>query len=340
MPKDGILARFPDVIGPWPARGLPATIATDNGPELHGDTLDAVSLEMAIMILYCGVAHPEMKGCIERTIGTMGRDLIHTLPGTTFSNPLERGNYDSEKEAAIDLEVLTHLIVKWIVDDYHKSAHKGLKGRTPLEVWQEAEKSTVIELPAFPRQLETIVGLEATRTLFHYGLEYDNLFYNSPLLHNINASKEGIQKLQLRAFEHDVGYIAVFHPELKEFIDVQAVDQEYAAGVNRYIHSLVNAETRKRFGDAWTSTQRLTVKAEIQAIVDKAIKAHKTGTRKKVAVLNLADSEQIIFPRSEEPLAQARRYVDPRPKPDAPLAPGIDDELPLFNMSKRSLEPA
>lgn len=340
MPKDDILARFPDVIGPWPARGLPETIVTDNGMELHGNTVEAVSLEMGIALQYCGVAHPEMKGCIERTIGTVNRNLIHTLPGTTFSNPLQRGDYDSAKEAAIDLEVLTHLIVKWIVDDYHKSPHKGLQGRTPLQVWQEAEKNTVIELPAFPRQLETIVGIEDTRTLFHYGLEYDNLFYNSPMLHNITAKLGGTPRLQLRAFEHDVGYIAVFHPDLKEFIDVPAVNQEYAAGVNRYIHSLVCAETRRRFTDSWTNEQLLIVKAEIQRIVDEAIKAKKTGTRKKSAVLNLSDSEQILFPRSEEALGHARRFVDPQPKPDAPLEPGSDDELPMFGTSKRLLEPA
>lgn len=339
MPKDDILTRFPGVIGPWPARGLPETIATDNGMELHGNTVEAVSLEMGISLLFCGVAHPEMKGCIERTIGTLNRDLIHTLPGTTFSNPLERGNYDSTKEAAIDLEVLTHLVVKWIVDDYHKSPHRGLKGRTPLEVWQEAEKNTIIELPAFPRQLETIVGIEDTRTLYHYGLEYDNLFYNSPLLHSIRAKQEGTQKLKLRAFEHDVSYIAVFHPDLKEFVDVPAVDQKYAAGVNRYIHNLVTAETRRRYTDSWTREQRLIVKSEIQGIVDEAIKAKKTGTRKKSAVLNLSDSEQILFPRSEESLSQARQFVDPQRKPDSPLEPGIDDDLPMFSTSKRLLEP-
>ncbi|MCW2313709.1 hypothetical protein [Rhodoferax antarcticus] len=339
MPKDDILARFPDVVGPWPARGLPETIATDNGMDLHGNTVEAVSLEMGIMLLFCGVAHPEMKGCIERTIGTLNRDLIHTLPGTTFSNPLERGDYDSTKEAAIDLEVLTHLIVKWIVDDYHKTPHRGLKGRSPLEVWQEAEKNTVIELPAFPRQLENIVGIEDTRTLFHYGLQHDNLIYNSPLLHSLSHKQEGTQKLQLRAFEHDVSYIAVFHPDLKEFIDVPAVDQEYAAGLNRYIHSLVTAETTRRFTDAWTREQRLIVKTEIQIIVDEAIKAKKTGTRKKVAVLNLSDSEQIIFPRTEEALGNARRYVDPQPKADDPLEPGIDDDLPVFGTSKRVMEP-
>ena len=337
LPKDTLLARFPDVKGPWPARGLPDTIATDNGMELHGDTVESVCLEMGINLHYCGVAHPEMKGAIERVIGTVNRGLIHTLPGTTFSNTEERGDYDSEAHAAIDIEVLTHVLVKWIVDQYHKQPHRGLKGRTPLEVWQESEKNTVIELPAFPRQLESIVGIDDTRTLFHYGLEHDKLFYNSTLLQTLNLKVEGTRKLQLRAFEHDVSYIAVFHPDLKEFIEVPAVDQEYASGVNRHVHQLVCAETRKRFTDAWTRTQLLSVKAEIQAIVDEAIRAKKVATRKKVATLTLTDSEQVIHGEKQDALQAARIPVDPAPKPSIQLAPGHGEKLPAFNMSSRIL---
>jgi len=335
MPKEHILARFPDVQGPWPARGLPDTIVTDNGMELHSHAVEAVSLEMGINLHYCGVAHPEMKGAIERMIGTVNRGLIHTLPGTTFSNIEQRGDYDSEGHAAIDIEVLTHLLVKWIADQYHKTPHRGLGGRTPLSVWQNGEKTATIELPAFPRQLETIIGLEATRTLFHYGLEFGNLRYNSPTLQALREPGGGTRELQLRAFEHDVGYIAVFHPTLEEFIDVPAVNQEYSAGVNRYVHQLVCAEVRLRFGDSWTNDQLLNVKGEIQAIVDEAVRGKKAGNRKKGASMALSDSEQIIDGTDTSALKRACQQSDPTPKPRTPIAPGMDDELPEFHQSKR-----
>ena len=333
MPKDDIVARFPDVVGPWPGRGLPDTVVTDNGMDLHADAVEIICLEMGIELQYCGVAHPEMKGAVERAIGTINRSLIHTLPGTTFSNVEQRGDYASEKHAAIDIEVLTHVLVKWIVDVYHKTPHKGLAGRTPLSTWQQAEADRVIELPAYPRQLDTIVGHSATRTLFHYGLEYENLQYNSPLLQTIRQREGGKTILQLRAFEHDVGRIAVFDPHLDEFIDVPAVQLEYASGVNRYVHRLVCAETRKRFGDEWTSENLRQVKSEIQAIVDESIRAKKSGTRKVVAAVNLTDSEQVLGRASSDALARAckPRKVDPKPLP--PMEPGLDDELPEFTTS-------
>lgn len=335
MPKDDILSRFPDVVGPWPGRGLPDTLVTDNGMDLHAGAVEAVCLEMGIELQFCGVAHPEMKGAIERVIGTVNRSLIHTLPGTTFSNVEQRGDYASEKHAAIDIEVLTHVLVKWIVDVYHKTPHKGLAGHTPLSAWQRGEADRIIEFPAYPRQLDTIVGDSVTRTLFHYGLEYGNLHYNSPLLQTIRHREGGAPILQLRAFDHDVGYIAVFDPHLDEFIDVPAVELEYAQGVNRYVHRLVCAETRKRFGDQWTYEQLRGVKREIQAIVDAAVSAKKSGTRKAAAAVLMADSEQVLGRASGGALARACQPIDAEPSPPAPLEPGVDDDLPEFSSSAR-----
>lgn len=340
MPKDQVLARFPDVRSLWPSRGIPVSVATDNGMELHANAVEAICLEIGIILHYCGVAHPEMKGCIERAIGSVNRNLIHILPGTTFSNVHEKGDYKSESHAAVDLEVLTHVIVKWIVDEYHNTPHRGLRGRTPLSVWQEDEKNCLIELPAFPRQLDTLVGSEATRTLFHYGLEYNNLRYNSPLLQAITARTGGTPQLKLRAFEHDVGYIAVFHPGLDEFVDIPAIDQEYAAGLNRYVHQLVCGEVRKRFGDAWTNEQLLLVKSEIQAIVDQAVRSKKVGTRKQAASQMLTDSEQVITGREKDVLQRAFTPLNIAPKLQNALASGTDDELPIFKKSLKIKESA
>ena len=42
-----------------------------------------------------------MGGHIERLVGTLMRAL-HELPGATFSNPKQRGNYDSEAIGCAD----------------------------------------------------------------------------------------------------------------------------------------------------------------------------------------------------------------------------------------------
>lgn len=67
---------------------------------------------------------------------------IHELPGTTFSNPGERGRYDSENMAALTLPELE----KWLVPavaSYHGSRH-GTLGQTPVATWAAGVVATGI----------------------------------------------------------------------------------------------------------------------------------------------------------------------------------------------------
>jgi putative transposase len=294
MPKTELLARFPSVQGPWPARGIPDALAVDNGMDLHAHAVDAVSVEMGIELLYMPSHMPWFKAAIERYLRTVSHDLIHTLPGTTFFNPEHRGDYPSEAEAALDLTALTEILLKWFVDYYNKRPHKGLAGRTPLQVWQDGEDQRRIELPAYPRQLELIIGHAASRSLFHYGIEYETLRYNSPLLQSLRDDRDGTQILKIRAFDEDVSRISVLHPQRGEYFDVPAVNLDYASGMNRHVHRLVCAEVRRRFSDEVTNERLRQVKAEIQAMVDAAIKDKKTANRKASARARALDSEAVF----------------------------------------------
>jgi len=51
--------------------------------------------------------------------------MVHELLGTTFSNIIEHGNYDSDKKASLTLTELE----KWLalaVSSYHLSVHSGI----------------------------------------------------------------------------------------------------------------------------------------------------------------------------------------------------------------------
>src|SRR3546814_10758699 len=64
-------------------------------------------------------------GTVERIIGTVMQMIRDELPGTTFSNPDQRGDYDSENKAALTLRELE----RWLtlaVGTYHGSVHNGL----------------------------------------------------------------------------------------------------------------------------------------------------------------------------------------------------------------------
>lgn len=333
LPKDAWLARFPDIKEKWPARGIPGMIACDNGMDLHGDAFEEICREMGVQILYTPAGHPYLKGAIERMFRTMNQGLIHRMPGTVFSNVHERGDYPSEELACITMETLTHLLTKWIVEVYHRTTHRGLR-MSPLAKWAEDEQKTIIELPAHPQHLDVLVGIPATRTLFHYGIEFDCLRYNSPELQLLRARVGGAPEVSFKYYEDDVGYVHVYDDMMQEYIRVPAVDVEYANGLSRYMHVLIREYTKKKHGQGWTDDQVLQSKAEIQAIVTSALKDKKMGTRKKSAVAQMYDSENVLndgdsLTRAQQPVAEPDHAPDP-------LDPGLDDELPDFGTSKRT----
>lgn len=120
----------------WPG-GLPTAIHLDNATEFHASALVRGCEEHGIVINYRPVATPHYGGHIERLIGTMMGE-VHLLPGTTFSNVAERGDYASERRAAMTVAELELWLIRQIAVLYHGSPHKGLGGRTPLGVWNEA----------------------------------------------------------------------------------------------------------------------------------------------------------------------------------------------------------
>lgn len=333
LPKDAWLARFPDITEKWPARGIPEMIACDNGMDLHGDAFEEICREMGIQILYTPAGHPYLKGAVERMFRTMNQGLVHRLPGTVFSNVHERGDYPSEELACIDMETLIHVLTKWIVEVYHRTTHRGM-GMSPLAKWAENEQKTIIELPAYPEHLDVLVGIPATRTLFHYGIDFDCLRYNSPELQLLCDRVAGTPEVSFKYYEDDVGYLHVYDDVMQEYIRTPAVDSEYANGLSRYMHVLIREYTKKKYGQDWTEDQLLQSKAEIQALVAGAFNNKKMGTRKKAAVVQMNDSEDVL--KGVDPFAQAQKpVVEPSHTPE-PLDPGLDDDLPDFGTSQRT----
>lgn len=328
LPKDEWLATRPEIKGKWPAYGIPELIAVDNGPDLHSDALELVCQEMGIQFLFCGAKTPQHKGAIERFFRTMNMGLIHRIPGTVFSNVDQRGDYPAEEKAVVDMELFVLLMTKWIVDVYNVTPHRGI-GARPIDRWFQSIDRRIVELPVYPQQLEVITGIPAERTLFHYGIELFGLQYNSELLQEIRRHVGGNKKVKLKYYEDSVDFIHVFDPYSKEYLKVHAKLSEYTKDLPLHIHRLVTNHARKQYGDHILSAELLKAKAEIEALIQAALKAKKMGHRKAGARLLVHDSESVM--QGGEPLSQARRPVrSARKASPAALPSGLDDELPDF----------
>lgn len=118
----------------WPVWGIIRIIHADNAREFHAKMLRTAALEYGSSLRFRPVAHPLYGSYIERYLETT-LTTVHTLPGTTFSTPFERRDYDSESLAVMTIDSLERWLALFF-DEYHHTVHTGL-GTTPLKRFAE-----------------------------------------------------------------------------------------------------------------------------------------------------------------------------------------------------------
>ena len=223
-PKADFLKRFPKVQNEWRAHGMPARIVPDNAAEFHADDLIAGFNELGIEIMYPRSRGPEMKGSVERFFRTLNMGLIHNLPGTTFSNTQEKADYKSEEHACFTLAQLEASVVKWVVDSYHQTPHRGLSKRTPAQVWGLGELSQLIKLPVDPDALECILARRSSVKLHHYGIEVGGYGYHSPELAELRMRMKPNEDLSVR-YRDEVGHVWAYDRFRNVFFQVHVKDK-------------------------------------------------------------------------------------------------------------------
>lgn len=124
------------VAAPGRPRGVMATLVVDNGCDYKDSGFLRFLSDLDIQLEICGPRAPNGKANIERFFRTLNEDLIHKLPGTTFSNPGERGEYRSQDMARLTLADLRGRVQTWIDEIYHQRPHRSL-GRAPIDVWND-----------------------------------------------------------------------------------------------------------------------------------------------------------------------------------------------------------
>lgn len=135
------------VQAPWPVSGIPDCIHVDNAKEFRSKALSRGCREYGIDLKHRPVARPHYGGHIERLIGTM-MGAVHILPGTTFSNIFEKGDYDSEKHAVMTMPEFETWLTIQVVGVYHTEIHRSLS-LPPNEAWKEtiAERKAKLRFP-------------------------------------------------------------------------------------------------------------------------------------------------------------------------------------------------
>ena len=215
--QDGALAAH-DLFAGWRMSGKPAELYVDNAAEFRSEALRRGCEQHGIRLLFRPPGRPHYGGIVERVIGTM-MQLVHELPGTTFSHPGQRRGYPSEARAAMTVRELE----RWLalaVAVYHGEVH-GTTGQTPAGRWAGdvaagSAPRLVTNETAFLVDFLPVVRRTLTRT----GFVIDHVGYFSDALKPWIARREQLDRFVIRRDPRDISRIWVLDPDGSTYLAV------------------------------------------------------------------------------------------------------------------------
>ena len=282
LPKTYVPREFPSVKNRWECYGVPELVVVDNPPEFHSSHFERACLQIGADIQYAKVLVPWYKGKLERFQGTMNHDLMHGNPGTTFSNILERDDYDPSRHAVVLLSTFREMLHKWIIDVYLQAPHRGIKD-TPAHRWRSEMIGLPPPLPPSASELDIVLGMTVQRVVFHYGVELEGLKYNCPELGELRRRMGPGAKVELTFDPGDLSHINVLDPLKGNYICVAAVDQAYARGLSYWQNKVIRRYAQRQLNARTDIVALAQAKAEIRALVERDFNRKSTRGRKRHA---------------------------------------------------------
>ena len=311
----------------WIAYGIPYTLVIDNAKEFIGRDLEDACQLLGITLQQTPVRTPYFKAAVERMFGTLNTGLLHTLPGTTFSNPGQRGDYDSLKQACISLNDLDKMMHIFLLDIYTQDFHRGLQG-IPARRWEQiTQEGFFPRVPSSAEELRILLGRVAYRTIQPYGISFHSLRYNCAELTLLRTRmrRRADKRVKIKYNPADLSCVHIYDPDDEQYIQVPALAQEYTCGLSLWKHKVIRNFVLSQQDQvdivALGQAQR-----KIQAIVEESLQRKKLRTRTRIARWQASD---------QRPDASAERKdsgPDPAVTKEA-SPPALDFDLDL-NLEK------
>lgn len=224
----------------WPMYGTPETFVSDGGPryasvQTQSFLLDA-GCQSQIVQTYSGWRKP----FIERFFRTLRTRFAQTLRGYCGKHT-DRANLDAtiKEKASMTLQEFRTALYEWVIDEYHQTAHRGLGGKTPYDVWEEQVRVFPPLLPTNFERIKFTMGETRTCTISgvhaHQGIQLNNLRYNDPnnKLKNIGMTlqRQGYPaQVTVEYTDNDVYSVNVVDPITDDIFQAFVTDPDIEPG--------------------------------------------------------------------------------------------------------------
>jgi putative transposase len=207
-------------LSPWNQYGTIGLLVADNGSAFTAANTKAAMKDLGIAYINPPKGPKELRGTIERVFGTLAQDLLPRLTGRTFSDIVEKGDYDTEGMTALKVEDVCEALIRWVVDIYHRTPHRGLSGSTPQETWDQLTQKYGLASAPDLQTRRLVFGTKTTRKVDKHGVRVLNINYHHPSIAEWFLHNED-REVNIRWYPGDIGACAV---EIDgEWIEVPAV---------------------------------------------------------------------------------------------------------------------
>jgi putative transposase len=304
-PKDYLKEVYPEIEHDWPAYGLPELLITDNGKEFRSRHLDDACLQLGIRLEHAPPKCPWYKGTMERWFGTQNTRLLHELPGTTFSDIFDRGDYDPQKHAVISFEALLEITHTWVVDLYHHQVQSGIRD-LPDRRWRAGIDDWAPNLPRCADDLNVLIGCIERRRIGNSGVELFTLHYNSPELALIRRRLKGEEKAQIKYDPSDLSMIHVLDPDRERYLPVPALEEDYARRLTLWQHKIIRSYARRFVNRHLDPAALCRARERIEQIVahERVVQKRLAGRQKVARFLDIGQPDYDRMLRGMQEAAQ------------------------------------
>lgn len=287
-PKTYVRDKYPGIKHEWPTYGVMETLVLDNAREFWGKHLEDACRQLGINIQYSQKGRAWYRPSVERSFRTFNTRLLHQQPGTTFSNIMDRADYDPQKNAIITPDLLDEITHKYIIDVQQYSLHRGIKDIPALR-WEKGIQQWPPALPAKASDLDIVLGYIERRIINPYGIEVDTIIYNNEdlsLLRSQVKKSNKDRKFIIKRIPNDLSLIYVYDEKRDRYLPIPAIDQEYTKGLGMWQHSVIRKYVRERLRKNVDIVSLCRAKREIQKIVERDWNQVKTSRVKMARFRN------------------------------------------------------
>lgn len=257
-PKIRMGDRFPEKPELVSIHGKFDEIVVDNGWEFTGTSFESAMIDMGVSVRWAPVRSPTYKAVIERLFGTLNTRLHRKMPGGTFPvAQLREWGLDPRKDAVLTLQQAEDLLIS-AIGIYHQELHSTL-GEAPVTAWdRKVREQGGVQVIGEDSQLDRMLGARRDATLTRSGVNLFNLQYQDPaitgrLLENLarreprRGQRKGsaTAKVVIKYNPANLGQIYIWCPGNGEFVALPCIDPEYAEGLCKWRHDLIEAWSRE-----------------------------------------------------------------------------------------------